>query len=82
MTGLHILTRAGHIQDPRCDLALDLLESKFIEGQGWAAERKLFSHAKGKKDFTHVLWEKETLGKASLFLTVDALEILKAAGRI
>lgn len=45
-------------------------------------ERKLFSHTKGTDDFTHAEWEKETLSKASLFLTVDALEILKAAGRL
>lgn len=82
MTGLHILTRSGHIQDLRCERALDLLSSKMIDGQGWPAERKLFSHARGKDDFTHAAWEKETLGKASLFLTVDALEILNAAGRL
>ncbi|MBV7333408.1 hypothetical protein KFU94_35270 [Chloroflexi bacterium TSY] len=82
MAGLHILTQSGHIQDPRCERALDLLESKFVDGQGWATERKLFSHAKGKDNFTHAEWEKERLGKASLFLTVDALEILKAADRL
>jgi len=82
MTGLHVLTRSGHIRDPRCEQALDLLTSKFVEGQGWAAERKLFSHIRGREDFTHAQWETETLGKASLFLTVDALEILKAAGRL
>ncbi len=81
MTGLHVLTRSGHIRDPRCEPALDLLEAKLVEDQGWMAERKLFSHSKGREDFTHAEWEKETLGKASLFLTVDALEILKAAGR-
>lgn len=82
MTGLHVLTKSGHIQDPRCNQALELLESKLIAGEGWAAERKLFSHARGKSDFTHAEWEKEKHGKASLFLTVDALEILKAAGRL
>jgi len=82
MTGLHILTRSGHMQDPRCERALDLLASKIIDGQGWAMERKLFSHTKGRDDFTHAEWEKETFGKASLFLTVDALEILNAAGRL
>jgi len=82
MVGLHVLARSGHIRDPRCERALDLLESKVVDGQGWAMERKLFSHSKGKENFTHALWEKETIGKASLFLTVDALEILNAAGRL
>jgi hypothetical protein len=81
MAGLHILTRSGHVRDPRCGRALDLLESKLVARQGWPAERRLFSHTRGSKDFTHAEWDKETLGKASLFLTVDALEILKAAGR-
>lgn len=81
MTGLHVLVRSGHIRDPRCESALNLLESKFMTGQGWAAERRLYSHTKGKEDFTNAYWENETLGKASLFLTVDALEILRAAGR-
>lgn len=81
MAGLHILTRSGHITDRRCDAALDLLESKFIEGQGWEMERKLFHHNKNKEDFTNVHWEKETFGKANQFLTVDALEILRKAGR-
>lgn len=82
MTGLHILTRSGHIHDSRCERALDLLESKVIDGEGWAMERKLFSHTKGKDDFTHAEWEKQTLGRANLFLTVDALEILNAARRL
>lgn len=81
MAGLHILTRSGHIADRRCDVALDLLESKFIEGQGWEMERKLFHHNKSKEDFTNVHWEKEKLGKANQFLTVDALEILRKARR-
>jgi hypothetical protein len=82
MTGLHVLTRSGHIRDPRCKRALDLLASKVIDGQGWAMERKLFSHVDGNDDFTHAEWEKELIGKANLFLTVAALEILNAAGRL
>jgi hypothetical protein len=82
MTGLHVLTRSGHVRDSRCERALDLLASKVIDGQGWMAERKLFSHTRGKDTFTYAEWDKEKLGKASLFLTVDALEILKAAGRL
>lgn len=81
-TGLHVLTRSGHVRDRRCEQALDLLESKFIDGQGWATERKLYSNSRGKDYFTNAEWEKEKLGKASLFLTVDALEILRAAGRL
>lgn len=81
MAGLHILARSGHITDRRCDKALDLLESKFIEGQGWEMERKLFHHNKNKEGYTNVHWEMETLGKANQFLTVDALEILSKAGR-
>jgi len=82
MVGLHVLARSGHVRDPRCERALDLLESKVVDGRGWPMERRLFSHSKGKENFTNAEWERETLGKANLFLTVDALEILKAAGRL
>lgn len=82
MAGAHILARAGFAADERCGDALDLLESKFIDGQGWAMERKLFHHNRTRDGHTNVYWEKETLGEANLFLTVDALEILKVAGRL
>ena len=82
MAGLHILTRAARILDPRCGAALDLLETKLIPGQGIPAERKLFSHRSGRDDFTHAPWDGDKIGKANAFLTVDALEILKAAGRL
>ena len=81
VAGLHILTRAGYVTDERCASALDLLESKFSPGQGWATERKLFNHSEGSDDFTHAQWEAPTLGRANLLLTVDALEILQSAGR-
>lgn len=82
MAGLHILTRSGHLADPRCDPALDLLESKFVDGEGWPTERRLFSHVEGKDDFTHAPWGEPRLGKANPLLTVDALEILGVAGRL
>ena len=44
-----------------------------IDGPG---QRRLRSD-----DFTHAPWEAATLGHANLLLTVDALEILQAAGR-
>ena len=81
MAGLHILARSGHVTDSRCNQALDLLESKFVAGQGWEMERKLFHHNKNKQGYTNVYWEMEKLGRANQFLTVDALEILKKAGR-
>jgi hypothetical protein len=81
MTGLHILARAGYIADERCAKALDLLESKLLPGEGWAMERRLFHHSKGKEGFTHAPWEALVCGRAHLLLTVEALEILRAAGR-
>ena len=61
MAGLHILTRAGYVTDPRCAKALDLLESKLVPGEGWAMERKLFNHSAGTDGFTHAPWETVTL---------------------
>ncbi len=82
MAGLHILARSGHLHDPRTADALDLLESKMIAGEGLNAERKLFSHKQGADDFTHAPWHGDDFGKANAYLTVDALEILAAAGRL
>jgi hypothetical protein len=81
MAGLHILTRAGYVTDRRCAKALDLLESKLVPGEGWAMERKLFNHSAGKDGFTHAPWDEVKLGRANLLLTIDALEILRTAGR-
>jgi hypothetical protein len=81
MAGLHILSRAGYGADPRCSNALDLLESKFLPAEGWATERRLFTHAPGKDDFTHAPWEGPKRGRAHLLLTIDALEVLRNAGR-
>lgn len=81
MVGLHILTRAGYVTDERCGPALDLLESKFLPGEGWAVERKLYSHASGAEGFTRAPWGSVTSGRAHLLLTVHALEVLQAAGR-
>jgi hypothetical protein len=81
MAGLHILARAGHVTDARCAKALDLLESKYLEGEGWATERKLYNHSHGKPGFTNAPWEASARGRANLLLTVDALEVLQLAGR-
>ncbi len=75
MVGLQILARSGHVRDPRCESALELLESKLMEGEGWAVERRT-------PEQTHSMWNRERRGRANLFLTVDALEILKQAGRL
>ena len=81
LVGLHVLTRAGYVTDERCGDALDLLESKFLPGKGWSMERKLFHHGEGKDGFTHAPWETLARNGAHLLLTVDALEVLRAAGR-
>jgi hypothetical protein len=81
MAGLHFLARAGYVADARCGKALDLLESKFIEGEGWATERKLFNHSPGRDGFTNARWEDDRLGAASQLLSVDALEVLRTANR-
>jgi hypothetical protein len=81
MVGLHILTRSGYVTDPRCAKALDLLESKLVPGEGWAMERKLFNHSAGTDGFTHAPWDELKRGRANLLLTIDALEILRTAGR-
>jgi hypothetical protein len=61
--------------------ALDLLESKLLPGEGWAMEPPLFNHSEGKDGFTQAPWEELTLGRPNLLRTIDALDILRTAGR-
>ena len=81
--GLTVMAEGGFIGDERCAEALDLLESKFIPDAGWRIERKVYhyKHANPTR-CSSVRWTDWGLGRANLFLTVEALRVLRAAGRI
>jgi hypothetical protein len=79
---LKILSEAGYITDPRCTAGLDLLESKWLDEGGFPAEGKYY-RVDNKKISGHsrVDWGGTSKIHANPFITLDALTVLKQAGR-
>ena len=83
LAGLRAMAELGRIDDPRCADALDLLESKRLAGGGWPAEARYYrtstTVALGNDD---VDWGGTSTRYSNPWVTVDALAVLRAAGRI
>lgn len=85
--GLKIMAESGFIGDPRCSDALDLLESKRLQDGGFPAQYRYFSMWDGVKEkrtsgTSLVDWGSTSKTRFNPYVTVDALYILKTAGRI
>jgi len=84
--GLKVMAESGWIADPRCNDALDLLESKRLAGGWFAAEGKHYfvNRTPGKKIHagSRVEWGATDRRKPNEFITVDALYVLRQSGRI
>ena len=84
LAGLEAMARLGRIRDSRCSAALDLLESKELPGGGWPAERKFYrvpDDGRGSgADYT--TWGPTGVRTANEWVTVHALSVLSAAGRL
>ena len=84
LIALKVIVEAGFIGDPRCQEALDVLESKRLADGGWRAEGK---HYRVVDEPTHggtlVEWGPVSRKKVmNPFVTLDALYVLRAAGRL
>jgi len=78
--GLRVLTESGHVQDPRATDALDLLEKKRQPDGRWAIEAVHFRKPGSKGPTPEVIdWG---LGQPSEPVTLAALQVLRAAGRL
>lgn len=81
--GLKVMSEAGFLGDPRCNDALDLLESKRLPGGGWPAEARYYTTAAaGKAGIEWVDWGGTSRRRENEWVTVDALAVLQAAGRL
>ncbi len=81
--GLKVMAEAGFIGDPRCNEALDLLEAKRLSDGGWAAEGRYYSTSgKAASGVEWVDWGGVKKRRANEWVTVDALAVLQAAGRL
>ncbi|TLZ56775.1 MAG: hypothetical protein E6K17_03760 [Methanobacteriota archaeon] len=83
LAGLKAMRRLGRVRDPRCEEALDFLEENRLPDGGWPAERRYYkvrprtweSHA------DYVDWGGSNSRRMNEWITVDALAVLRSAGR-
>jgi len=82
LAGLKVMAEVGFIGDSRCKDSLDLLESKRLDDGGFPAEGRYYGGANLKSQRSLVNWGRVSKKKMNEFVTVDALFVLKRAGRL
>jgi len=81
--GLTAMKELVLLADPRCESALDLLESKRLDDGGWPAAAKWYSKSAGSSaGESSVDWGGVDRKRMNPWVTVDALAVLRAAGRV
>lgn len=81
--GLKVMAEAGFVHDPRCVDALDLLEAKELPDGGWPAEKKYYRVTdRPISGRSPVDWGGAHPHAMNEFVSVDALTVLRAAGRL
>ena len=82
--GLKAMARLGKIRDARCEEALDLLEAKRLPEGGWPAERRYYKvrPTAFEANSDYVDWGGTSSRRMNEWVTVDALAVLTAAGRL
>jgi len=81
--GLKVMSEAGFIKDKRCTDALDLLEVKRLPNGGFPAEARYYHSSKRLRSAMSLVdWGGVSSTRMNEFVTVDALYVLKAAGRL
>ena len=81
--GLKVMAEAGLVKDARCKDALDLLESKRLPDGGFPFEARYYHSQKQRRSAMSLVdWGGVSSTRMNEFVTVDALHVLKAAGRI
>jgi hypothetical protein len=81
--GLVAMAELNLLSDQRCEEALDLLESKRLADGGWPAEAKFYSTTESPgSGTTAVDWGGTSRKQMNPWVTVQALSVLVAAGRL
>jgi hypothetical protein len=82
LAGLTVLAEAGRIDDPRCQDALDRLESKRLPDGGFPAEARYYRTTGAvSTGRSPVDWGGTSTRHRNDWVTVEALAVLTAAGR-
>jgi hypothetical protein len=80
--GLKVMAEAGLLGDPRCQAALDLLESKRLPDGGFPAEETFARQSRPQlSGYSPVNWGGTSKKIMNPFVTADALYVLRLAGR-
>lgn len=80
---LKVMAEAGFITDPRCNDALNLLQSKELTKGGWPVERSFYKTSNALHlGADYVNWGVTSKTKLNEWVTVDALFVLKEAGML
>lgn len=80
--GLKVMAEIGCIHDPRCQEALDILESKKLTDGGFPAEKRYYTvtdRQTGNRSLVN--WGGTSQKKSNEWITVETLGVLTAAGR-
>src|SRR5713101_5331608 len=82
--GLWAMAQIGQIRDARCADALDLLEERRLPDGGWPAEKRYYkvSPKMMVSSADYVNWGGTNRKRMNEWVTVDALAVLRAAGRL
>ena len=82
--GLKAMAQVGRIRDARCADALDLLEERRLPDGGWPAERRYYkvSPKTMTSNADYVNWGGTSRKRMNEWVTVEALAVLRAAGRL
>lgn len=84
LAGLRVMAEVGCLSDPRCDDALDLLESRRLPGGGFNADIKYYKVVDAPREgtgYSFVDWGGTSKNKMNEWITVIALSVLKRSGR-
>lgn len=83
LIALKVMAEAGRLDDPRCDEALDMLEEKRLPEGGWRAEGKHYRVVdEPANGGSLAAWGPVSRGRIlNPFVTLEALGVLRAAGR-
>lgn len=83
LAGLLVMNEIGRLNDPRCQEALDLLESKRLPNSGFPAEVKYYKVTDREiSGVSRVDWGPVSSSRMNEFVTVRALSVLRQANRI